>query len=220
MSTDVQTPSLGTPLLPLEGFFFATVAEGARSIYSVLILMILYNTLRLLYEYTKNVRLILTIAIVSMQAATALGSARRSQSKRLFTYIYIYTYSSINVYTYMYVCIYIYIYICIYICIYIYIYMYVCVYMYIYIYIYTYICIYISTHIYKLMYTYIYSQWHFFALEPVRLHQHTRAARARESADMVAANMVSILPSFAKAPVRPISVLRFWISEGLTQAES
>ena len=33
-------------------------------------------------------------------------------------------------------------------------------------------------------------------LQPVHLHQHTRAARARKSADMVAANTGSILPRF------------------------
>ena len=34
----------------------------------------------------------------------------------------------------------------------------------------------------------------FLVVQPVRLHQHTRAARARKSADMVSANMVFILP--------------------------
>ena len=35
----------------------------------------------------------------------------------------------------------------------------------------------------------------FLVVQPVHLHQHTRAARARKSANMVSANMVSILPN-------------------------
>ena len=35
----------------------------------------------------------------------------------------------------------------------------------------------------------------FLAVQPLHLHQHTRAARARKSANMVSANMVSILPT-------------------------
>ena len=31
-------------------------------------------------------------------------------------------------------------------------------------------------------------------MQPLHMHQHTRAARARKSANMVSANMVSILP--------------------------
>ena len=34
----------------------------------------------------------------------------------------------------------------------------------------------------------------FSVVQPVRLHQHTRAARAHKSANMVSAEMVSILP--------------------------
>ena len=35
----------------------------------------------------------------------------------------------------------------------------------------------------------------FSVAQPVHLHQHTRATRARKSADMVCANVVSILPN-------------------------
>ena len=34
----------------------------------------------------------------------------------------------------------------------------------------------------------------FLVVQPMHLHQHTRAARARKSANMVSANMVSVLP--------------------------
>ena len=34
----------------------------------------------------------------------------------------------------------------------------------------------------------------FPAVQPVHLHRHTRAARARKSANMASANMVSVLP--------------------------
>ena len=37
----------------------------------------------------------------------------------------------------------------------------------------------------------------FLAVQPVHLRQHTRAARARKSADMVSAIMVSSLPIFS-----------------------
>ena len=37
----------------------------------------------------------------------------------------------------------------------------------------------------------------FLVVQPVHLHQHARAACARQSANVVPANMISILPSFA-----------------------
>ena len=37
-----------------------------------------------------------------------------------------------------------------------------------------------------------FSEWYFLVVQPVHLHQRTRAARARKSANMVCANVVSV----------------------------
>ena len=93
----------------------------------------------------------------------------------------------------MYVCMYVYIYI--YICVYIYIYIYTCICIYIYIYIF--ICIHINTY------------------EPKEL-----AASIVDATGAGDAFLAGVLhrPSVNVSGVGPISLLRFWISEGLTQA--
>ena len=110
------------------------------------------------------------------------------------------------------------------VCIYIYIYMYVCVYyrcVCIYIYIYMYRCVYVDRHRYcGLVATdVLWLRW-IGGLRAWNCVWRPGGERGRLGGRAVRGAVRISRRSFREARTRPISVLRFWISEGLTRAES
>ena len=144
----------------------------------------------------------------------------------------------------MYIHIYIYIYICLFIYTYVYICMYVCVYIYIYIYIHTYIHTYTGAQVF-IFFTAFYYFGIFNLLTGIFVDKAQRViimiiimvivilSSSSSSSSSSSTRIVSCSRRLSLREIvqktadwnicsvkRPISVLRFWISEGLTQAES
>ena len=121
------------------------------------------------------------------------------------------TLQTINIYIYIYTYIYIYIYLFIYLCICIYLVLSLSLSLYIYIYIYIYVEYTISYYVI----TYYITSLHYIILYyVVQILYYIPHGPARDAAD------TRSLARGANLTNRPISLLRVWISEGLTQADS